>query len=192
MKMKQNIALAALGMALGTVLIFTQAAWSDREDQPFKLQGSWVATVPGTPLSWMYTFAPSDPSGQEAALHANLHLADATALGAFPEAEYVSGCIGEAAVTRPNQAAFTTLYYGMKKGVALPEKVYIVLDSGTIKKTGPSQTEVSHNFGVYLPGQDADGDGLPDKGQVPIACVSYVSLDTRLPLLPPCTPPPAP
>lgn len=191
MKMKRNIALAALGMALGTVLIVTQAAWSDDKPQWLKLEGAWVASVPGTPLAWMYTYAPSDPFGRSAVIQATIHIpADPTLGGAFPNAQYLTTLVGEAKVTGPNSAVFTGVYYAMKAGVAGPEKVYIGLDSGTIKKTSLGRTEVSHNFGIYLPAQDADGDGLPDKGQSAVACVPVPSLDTRLPLSPPCTPAP--
>jgi len=187
MKMKRNIAIATLGVALGTVLVLTQVAWSGLRDQPLKLEGSWVATVPGTPLSWMYTFAPSDPSGREAAFNGTTQVSDPTFGGAFPNAEYVTPFIGEATVNARNQADYSVLWYGMKKGATLPEKVYIVLDSGTIEKTGSGRTQVMHNFAVFLPSQDTDGDGLPDTGG-PGACIPLTSIDTRLPLLPPCQP----
>jgi len=152
-----------------------------------KLEGSWVATVPGSPLSWIYTFAPSDPSGREAAFHGTAHVTDPTIMGSFPDAEYMTPFIGQAALNARNQADYSVLQYGMKKGATLPEKVYIMVDSGTIKKTGPGRTEVTHNFALYLPSQDTDGDGLPDAGG-PVACIPITSLDTRLPLLPPCKP----
>ena len=193
MKTKPRIALAILALAAGTSFVLTQAAWSNRQKQPLKLEGAWVASVPTTPLGWTYTLAPSDPNGQSAVLQGTIHIpAEPTWGGAFPDAEYLSALVGEAVMTGRNEAAFTVLYYAMKQGAAGPEKVYIGLDSGTIKQTAPGRTEVSHNFGIFLPGQDADGDGLPDEGQSPAVCIPYASLDTRLPLLRPCTPTPAP
>ena len=104
-----------------------------------------------------------------------------------PDAEYLSPLIGEAVITAPNRADFTVLYYGMKKGATGAEKVYIGLVSGTIKQLASGKLELQHNSAIYLPGQDTDGDGLPDNGG-PIACLSYPSLDTRLPIVPCCQP----
>lgn len=167
-------------------IVLTQAAWSEKGDQPFKLEGSWIGKgAPGQ--SWTYVFVPSDPNGREAAFTSEWVTVDPT-FGVFLDAEYISSVIGEAAVTGPNEAVYTVVEYGMKKVGVVPQKVYIFVDSGKIKRTGPGRTEVTHNIAFYLPNQDADGDGLPDKGQAPILCVSATTIDTRLPLLPPCKP----
>ena len=186
MKKKRNIALATLGVALGTMLVLTQTAWSHRDHQPFKLEGSWLAKD-ASGLSWTYVFAPCDSDGREAAFTSEWVTVDPT-FGLFPDAEYIASVIGEAAVTGPNEAVFTVVEYGMKKVGSVPQKVYILQDSGTIKETAPRQTEVAHNISFYLPTQDADGDGLPDKGQTPLLCVPGTSIDIRLPLLRPCKP----
>lgn len=62
MKKKRNITLTTLGMALGTVLIVTQAAWSDKEPQSFKLEDARIGKVPGTPVTWSHPLIPA-PSG---------------------------------------------------------------------------------------------------------------------------------
>lgn len=190
MKAKSHIALAALGVALGTVLIVTQVAWSDGEPQPLKLEGSWIAK--GQIGQWMYSFSPSDPSGREAAFQGTIHVIDPTLGGLFPDVQYVTDLIGQAVVTSPGEAAYTVVEYAMKKVGAIPEKVVIIVDSGTVRRIAPGKAEVHHNIALYLPSQDADEDGLPDKGQSPILCLPFTSLDTRLPILPPCTPAPAP
>jgi hypothetical protein len=188
MKTKRNLALAILGVAVGTAVILTQTAWSDRHHQPFKLEGSWIAKVPGSPLSWTYMLAPSDSSGRRAALTGGFVIGDPTLFGLFPEAETTSQFIGDSVVTSHDTGAFTVLHYGLKKGASGPEIVYIVMDGGAIKKKAPGKLEVLHTLAVYLPAQDQDGDGLPDAGETPQYCLPVPSLDTRLPIVAPCQP----
>lgn len=190
MKAKRKIALAIFGLAVGSVLVVTQAAWTDKSHQSFKLEGSWSQVYqPPFNNTCLYTCVPSDPSGREAALSGTVLITDITFGGAFPDAQYASSITGQAAVTGPDKAVFTALVYGMKQVGPLAEKVFIILDSGTIRVLAPGKLEVTHNQAVYLPLQDMDGDGLPDKGQAPIACIpGVVSIDTRVPLLPPCKP----
>jgi hypothetical protein len=190
MKTKRNLALAGLALALGATVLVTAGAGGGGKE-PFKLEGTWIAKLPGnTAPAWVYHISPSDPSGREASFQATMITStDATLGGAFPDAEYTTGFIGEAVVTGPNKAAFTIPQYGMKKVGGVPQLVHITVDSGTIKRIAPNKLEVTHNLAVYLPIQDSDGDGLPDQGQTPVVCVpNIVSLDTRLPILPPCRP----
>jgi len=44
----------------------------------------------------------------------------------------------------------------------------------------------THAF--FLSSADADGDGLPDDGQEPIACIPYTITSKRVGLMPPCVP----
>lgn len=186
MKTKRNLALALLGVAAGAAIILTQSAWTDRNQQPFKLEGSWIAKVPGSPLSWTYTLAPSDSSGRRAALTGGFVIGGPTLFGLFPEAETTTHFIGDSAVTGHDTGAFTVLHYGLKKGTSGPEIVYIVVDGGTISQKAPGKLEVLHTLAVYLPTQDHDGDGLPDAGELPKYCLPVPSLDTRLPIVSPC------
>jgi hypothetical protein len=189
MKTKRNIALAGLALALGAVVVITVGAGRGHEREPFKLGGSWVERYPGTPLLATYTQAPTDPSGRSAVLQGTAIITDPTLFGMFADAQYISAFVGEGVVTGPETAAHTTLWYGMKTGTAGPEVLYIALDSGTEKRIAPGKLEVTHNMAIYLPIQDQDGDGLPDEGQSPVFCLpKLVSIETRLPMLPPCKP----
>jgi len=188
MNAKRNVTVAAVGVCLGALLIVSQTAGSNRGHQPFKLGGAWIMKFQGNPTTCMVTDAP-DASGRRAAVSGTTVIGDPTLGGAFLEAQWQSPVMGEAVVTGWDRGAFTVVQYGLKPGAAgLPEIVYIIVDSGTFKEIGPGKTEHQHNAAVYLPFQDADGDGLPDEGQAPVACVPMTSLETRVSLLPPCTP----
>jgi len=190
MKTKRNVVIAALGLALGTALVLTQAAWSEKGDQPFRLEGTWMGRMTGTTtLEYTLSFSPSDPSGREASFQVSaVEDDDPTLGGMFPDAEYETGFMGQAVVTGPNEAAYTLPYYGMRRVGGVSQIVYIAVDSGTMRRTGPGKTEVAHYVAFYYSNQDADGNGLPDKGQAPFLCFAATTIDTRLPLLPPCKP----
>ena len=186
MNTKRNIALTGLALALGATVLVTAGAGGGGKEA-FKLEGSWMAkNIYGQ--SYIYTFAPSDPSGRQAAFHGSFVDAEPTLGGALPPDSYLTPFIGQAEMAGPDEAKFTVIWYTVAKVAGAPQKVLIGMDSGTIKKTGPGKAEVSHSSSFYWPGQDANGDGLPDTGQAPFLCVTLTSLDTRLPILPPCQP----
>jgi hypothetical protein len=54
----------------------------------------------------------------------------------------------------------------------------------------PDKLRVTHHLAYYLPEADGDGDGIPDLGATPFVCLPpTTSIDTRIGLMPPCTPP---
>jgi hypothetical protein len=188
---KKHFIIAASGAAVAAFFVITpyvQGERADRRHGPLKLEGAWIMRFSGTPLTAMFTESP-DPSGRRATISGSTVVGDPTLLGSFPDAQSQSPLVGEAVVTGSDHGVFTVVQYGMKPVAgALPAIVYIIVDSGTFKEIGPGKLEHKHNLAVYLPFQDADGDGLPDEGQDPVACIPLTSLDTRVPLLPPCTP----
>jgi len=193
MKKKRNIAFVVFGVALGTMIILTQTAWLDAHRHCYKLEGAWVAKVVGSPLQWTYTLSP-DSSGRSASVSGSIqvHIPPAVvAPGLFAELEYNSPFVGEIVMTGRDTTKFTAVWYGMKEGYPFNEIVYIGVNSGWTKFTGPGQSEGTHHLAFYDPSADADGDGMPDPGTVPALCLPASStLDTRVPMRPPCTPAP--
>jgi hypothetical protein len=191
MKTKQYAALAVLAVAAGAFIAFNPYAQSKPgNSQAYKLEGAWVAKVPGMPMQWTYTLVP-DPSGRSAAMSGSIQIEIRPSVvnpALFPDWEYSSPLVGELVMTGNNTAKFTAVWYGMKKGFPFDQVVYIGVNSGEATFTGPGKSVVTHNLGFYAPSADADGDGLPDPGQAAALCLPSMSIDTRVLLMPPCAP----
>ena len=193
MKTKKYAALAILAVAAGAFIALylpAQSAPSNGKQQSYKLEGAWVARVPGMPMQWSYALSP-DPSGKRAAMTGSIQVpirASVVVPGLFADLESISPMVGEVVMTGPDTAIFTAVWYGMKEGDPFDEIVLIGMTSGEVQFTGSGKTEVTHHLAYYAPSSDGDGDGLPDPGQDPVLCLPTISIDTRLGLLPPCTP----
>ena len=189
MKMKRNIALAALGVALGAALILTQAGWS--EIASYKLEGSWIGKVVGTPVTWSYAMIP-DPSGRRAAMSGSVQVPLGPSVvipGLFPDLEYYSPMVGQVRMTGPDTTEGTALGYGMKKGFPFNQVVCIWVNNVQSRFLEPGKIVSTNHLAFYAPSADADKDGLPDPGAVPALCLpASISLETRVPIMPPCTP----
>lgn len=196
MKRQYGILLAVFGAA-ATVLLMTGSTAQTRA-RSNKLEGSWIAKVPGLPIQWSYVMSPTDPSGRRAALSSTLHVripGEVWYPDLVPPVDYFTPFAGEAVMTGPYTARFTAVGYGIRKVVpseSYPfweQVVFICVGSGEIKFTGPGKIETTYHIANYLPEADADGDGLPDPGQSPFLCLPpTTTLDTRVGLMPPCTP----
>ena len=165
------VCLAVPGMALA----------GDGPKAAMKLEGAWIAKVPTTLAQWSYVLSP-DSSGRHATGHGTIEVG--FAIGEFG-AEYTSPLLIEVTVTGPNTAAFNSVWYGLKKSADptySAEIVYIAVNQGTMTSIGPGKSLGTHTLSYYLPAQDADGDGLPDPGQKPVAPpVELTTVETRLP-----------
>ena len=141
-----------------------------------KLEGAWIAKVEGTPLQWSYVLSP-DASGRSASIHGSIEVGGASPVGA----DHSSPLIGEAVMTGPNTAKFTSLWYGISETPA-PHVVYIGMNNGDVVFVDPRHVMGTSNLVFYDPSADADGDGIPDPGAVPLAPPTTVeTIDTRLP-----------
>jgi hypothetical protein len=143
------------------------------------------------PLQWAYTLSP-DPSGRTAAMYGTIQVAIRPGVvnsNLFPDFEYSRDFVGQLIMTGHDTMKFGAVWYGMKKALPFDQVVYIGVNSGEGKFTGPGQSQVPHHLAFYHLSADADGNGLPDPGQAPVLCLpATISLDTRLPLLPARTP----
>lgn len=167
------------------------AAW-----EGWPIAGAWISIVPIPDLGDIigeFTVSPQDLDGVNFTCMTRPAKPEPTVFGVFPDADHQSDHIGQLIKTGLNTYESTVIGYGTKKAELpgmLPEIVYIsvlyaktqLIDENTAKGEG------THAF--FLGSQDADGDGLPDEGQEPVACFPYISTAKRVQLLPPCVPPP--
>lgn len=155
-----------------------------------KLEGAWIAKVvevEGQPIAppgqWTYVLSP-DPSGRRAAGHGTIDV------GLYTPpldlmADEVSPLLIDLVMTGPNTGTFNSVWYGIKKGVTsvgtTAEIIYIGVNHGEINLVEPGKSENTHNIEFYLAESDADKDGLPDPGAVPLGPAVVVhTVDTRL------------
>jgi steroid delta-isomerase-like uncharacterized protein len=175
---------------LGTIQQLTTPEWP--------IAGAWISIIPIPGLGDIigeWTVSPQDLGGTNFTSMMRPAKPEATVFGSFPDADHQSDHIGQTVKTGLNTYESTMVGYGTKKAELpgmLPEIVYIsviyskvqLIDENTIAGQG------THAF--YLASADADGDGLPDEGQEPIACLPYMITAKRVGVMPPCVPPPPP
>jgi hypothetical protein len=173
----RSAVLALIGLVATTsaVLLTAQGAAYGQAPGALKLEGAWIARVtsspfPPGPYQWTYILAPAS-SGRVASIHGSV---DVGFPGGIPH-DRTTPVIGEIRQTGPDTTAFNTMWYGLNQGVV----VFIGRAWGTARYLGPDRAEGHHNFEIYLPSADVDGDGLPDGP--PAAAFSVTSQDTRVP-----------
>ena len=94
----------------------------------------------------------------------------------------------ESEMTGPDTAEFSAVWYGLKEpstmfpGLVTSDIVYIGVDKGVLMFVEPNKALGVHIIEYYLPSQDADGDGFPDPGEIPVNPTEEIhSVNTRLP-----------
>jgi hypothetical protein len=156
----------ALGAAL---LVLTQTAGSREDQQSYKLDGSWIITVPGTPLVWNGVFAPSDPSGRKAAVYGSV-LVRIPADLVDPKVPYTdssSDYVGEVVMTGHDTAKLILVGHGIQKvapSLTYPfwERVaFAWVAKGELKFKAPGEIDCTFTLTDYPVGED----GLPDTSQ---------------------------
>ena len=182
------------GAVLGTIsvclLLASPMAMADKAAAAHKLGGAWVAKVVGTPLpgQWSYVVV-ADPSGTRASGHGSVDVGFKTEVifgyPYFEPTDMASPILIDIVRTGPDTAAYNSIYYGLKKldpsSPITTQIVYIGVVKGELNFLGPDKATGIHNFELYYPEQDADGDGFPDEGETTPFKFTLNTIDTRLP-----------
>lgn len=173
-----------LGVVLACLAVTGVALAADGPQGAYKLEGAWIAKVPGTSGQWTFVMVP-DASGKTAAGHGSIDVG--FVLGPDLVADYQSPLLIQAVMTGPRTAVSTSVWYGIRK-LSSPgpqhenaEVVYIGMSHGTTTYVAPGKATGLHALSFYLPAADADGDGLPDAGATPVAYVEFPTEETRVP-----------
>lgn len=177
-------AVVPVWVVLAAAMVLSPGVAAGQEQGGLKLEGAWVARVSsmegvptGTPLpfQWNYVLVPS-ASGRRASLHGSVVVAFPLAI----PSDFASPIIGEMIVTGPDTIAFTTIWHHVRTGSPVDQVVLIGMARGEARFIEPGKVEATHQFALYLPSADADGDGLPEG--VPIMTFQVTSIDTRVPI----------
>ena len=114
---------------------------------------------------------PLDTATDRVALVHDLADYDVTLGGLLPTAVRYTTAQGEAIRTGPRSFDYTLHFWGVDSS---NRRVSLVVSSGTkVFRAGDCgiHDTVGGTLAVYLASQDADGDGFPDDGATPVACV---------------------
>ncbi|MHC4301495.1 MAG: Kelch repeat-containing protein [Planctomycetota bacterium] len=160
-----------------------------------RLDGAWVIEAPsplGGKIFHTSFFTAQDADGLRYTVVMEHSECSITVWGAFPEATKKTDMVGMAVKTGPTTSKGTLVGYGVKAGELEEELVYIEVASyeGTLVDENTLELTATQSF--YMPEQDADGDGFPDEGELPVLCTPYTVPSRRVTLVPMCelTPPP--
>jgi len=107
----------------------------------------------------------------------------------------VWGGFGPTHPARPGPDALETtmIGYATKASENAPDEVVTInIANVTWRITGPDTNEGEATLMMYLASQDGDGDGFPDEGEKPVACMPFTFSSHRLRVMPGCVPTPMP
>lgn len=172
----------------------SEPAAADGADRAFKLEGAWVArVVPPFLGQWSYVVS-SDPSGKRASGHGSVDVGFSANFVCglngfateFETSDSESPILVSMVMTGPDTVSYNSIWYGLKDlGPMSPISNAITLIgtvTGDLDVVAPGIMHGTHNFAIYYPTADINGDGFPDEGETP-ACVFQLStVDMRLPM----------
>ena len=155
----------------------------------FKFEGVWVARVqPPKFGQWSYVLI-SDPSGRRATGHGSVDIgfrANFICGDLFDPADSQSPILVNLVTTGRDRGTYNAIWYGLKdlgpESLLTNEIVLIGTTTGTFEFVSPGEMHGTHNFALYTPDADADGDGFPDEAAEPVCAFEMNTVDTRLPL----------
>jgi hypothetical protein len=164
----------------------TRPEGDDAGEERCRLEGAFTLEGPGG-VHVLDLAIPLDSANERMALSHDLADYDVTVGGMFPTAVRYSTAHGEAIRTGPRSFEYTMLFWGLDGS---NRRVSLVLSSGTKQfREGDCNTyDTVCTLAVYGVAQDSDSDGVPDAGEVPVACVPVELTGRRMSIVPPCTP----
>lgn len=204
MNSKRNIIIVvvfALMALLATASWSVLAASSDSHEtnlgspsQGIPLAGAWIATLTEFNIITEWTITPLNPEHTEFISVLRQVIPNPT-LGGTVEADRETDWIGQIVQTGWNTFESSVVSYGTKTvgDQPQPQIVYIRVMYGNGRLVDLNTIEAEGTTAIFLPDQDADGDGLPDEDQVPVWCGPYTLTSCkRVQIMPPCELPPSP
>jgi hypothetical protein len=183
---KKNLSILTVGVTLAVLLAITQTGVSNQGQGRYRLGGAWVGHAAALG-SWTAIQTPINPQGTEAALRVNFtsYGADLANLAAAFGADSWSDLVGQEVMINRDTARWTVVGYAQAKG---PNNVLqiraIMVAFGTLQFIDPDHDVIHTTLTVYPAAADADGDGMPDPGAVPVITIPGITeTGQRVPIL---------
>jgi hypothetical protein len=208
---RRRIALmGGFAIVAGAFLVLGPYVWADDDNGRIRFDGGWLISSPEIGIRGLETISSIDPAGRTASVQVNMLSGDPTAYGLCPMAYYISAGLGEAVRTGPSTVDATIMTYAMRPPTQAEcdaencrdqiECIWVMSGSSTF--TRDTQDAVI-NFAIYptwmaevppffYPHPDTDDDLIPDEGVDPFLCLPIAFQAKRVPVMPPCMPPPLP
>jgi N-acetylneuraminic acid mutarotase len=181
----------AIGGLHGGGSVATVEEYDPSSDLGPRLDGAWIVAAP-TPLGGKAVHTVFITAQDADGLRYTVVMAHAecspSVWGTFPEVTKKADMVGMVVKTGPATSMGTLIGYGIKAGELEEELIYIQVASfeGTLVDENTLELTATQSF--YLPEQDADGDGFPDEGELPVLCTPYSVPCRRVTLVPMCVP----
>ena len=183
---KKNLFTLAIALLVGLPGLSQSGASSQHQGQ-YKLGGAWVGHSALPSWTWTALQIPTNPEGTEAVLRVNFtsYGAELAGLVASFGADSLSDFVGHEVMINRDAARWTLVGYAQAKGPNNELQVRaIVVAFGTLQFIGPDQDVIHATLTVYPAAADADGDGIPDPGAVPVATFPGITeTGRRVPIL---------
>lgn len=161
----------------------------------YSAEGVWIISIP-TPMGVILMLHNNHAQDQTGTRYGGTMLQvneNPTNFGTLPEGERFSHWITQTIRTDQNTFETTMIgYITKKKENAMDEIIAFDIVTSTWTLTGPDTKQGVSTMSTYLASQDADGDGLPDEGQEPVACTPFEFTGRRLHVMSGCVPPSMP
>ena len=155
--------------------------------EEWPLAGNWIVTVP-TPAGnvvLVQSILPQDGSGTRFTSIMRQARENYTFFGMFPESEGATSYVGQVEKTGENAFAATFQKYATRKGDGpVADIVFIEVTSMEGHLLDENTMEGDARVAIFMPDQDADGDGFPDPNEQPVVVQGFSATAKRQTLMP--------
>ena len=166
-----------VGVTLAGLLGTTQASASNQGQGTYKLGGGWVGHSAGL-WTWTALQTPINPEATEAVLRVNFtsYGADLAGLAAAFGADSWSDLAGQEVMINRDTARWTVVGYAQATGPNNERQIRaIIVAFGTLQFLDLNHDVIHATVTVYPASADADGDGMPDPGAVPVITIPGIT-----------------
>jgi hypothetical protein len=179
---RKKLAIALLAAAITAGFTWYQSSKAEAQESGRVnancLEGTWLLRLPDGRLAKETVVA--GRNGQQFHFHGHVTIPNpqATLGGLFPDAQDIGGgFFGSAQRTGPNTFEARAIFHVVNVVNGIPTDIaYIAIDEAVVVLPDCDTQLVTLTESYFLPEQDADGDGIPDDGEVPFLSFSDIPL----------------